>query len=137
MGKVKEKMLMDEYDVGTTKEYDHAFPMTQATLFEEMAYNGFKVTEYPLKNALGQDGNGVTAGNNFCSPSMTGTTSSAASKPETLILNGQAKPSITTKEKKVKAGQFTNAQNLEHQKKMQEALIKMHAFFIPEEEVPF
>src|SRR3990167_6628062 len=129
MGKVKTKMIMDEYDVGTTKEYDHAFPMTQATLFEEMAYNGYKVTEYPLKNALEQDGNGVKAGSNFYSPFMTGTTSFAASKPETLILNAKARPSITTKEKKATAGQYTNAQNIEHQKKMQEALVKMQAFF--------
>lgn len=129
MGKVKAKMIMDEYA--------QVFPMTQATLFEGMATYGYKIMEFPQKNVLEQDGNGQTVGNNFFSPSMTSTTSSAASKQETLILNGQAKPSITTKEKKVKAGQFTNAQNLEHQKKMQEALIKMQAFFGPEEEVPF
>ena len=41
--------------------------------------------------------------------SETGTGSSAVSKPETLILNGRAKPSITTKDKNPKVGLYTQA----------------------------
>ena len=137
MGKVKTMMIMDEYDVGTTKEYDHAFPMMQATLFAEPVNTGLQNTTFPPWKHLKLDGNGQTAGNNFFSPSMTEVTSSAASKPETLILNAQAKPSITTKEKKAKAGQFTNTQDTTVQEKLKKALAEIELFYATATPVPF
>ena len=131
MGKVKNQWTVD---TGVNDQY---YQMTQATLFEEPVGNGLGNTTLPPWKPLEQDGNGAVAGNNFFSPSMTEVTSSAASKPETLILNAQAKPSITTKEKKAKAGQFTNTQDTTVQEKLEKALAEMELFYATETPVPF
>lgn len=131
MGKVK-AATMEKEDVW------FGFQPMQPTLFEETVGAGWTNMQLQLKKPLEQDGNGLTAGNIFFFPSTTGTTNSAVSKPETLILNGQAKRNTTTKEKSPKAGQFTNAvQAFEHQLKMQEALMKMQLAFGPDEPVAF
>lgn len=131
MGKVKNQWTVD---TGVNDQY---YQMTQATLFEEPVENGLINTTFPPWKHLELDGNGQTAGNNFFSPSMTEATSSAASKPETLILNAQAKPSITTKEKKAKAGQFTNTLDHVVQEKLKKALAEMELFYALQTPVPF
>ncbi len=104
MSKIKEQMMKEEYD--------QAFQMIQTQLFEELVQTGSPNTEFPPLNPYALGGGGPKAGNNFSSPSMTKTTSSAASKPETLTLNAQARRNTTTKEKSLKAGQYTKAHKL-------------------------
>lgn len=100
MSKIKEKML--------TEGFYPDFQMMQKQLFEDLVQNGSPNTEFPPLSPYALGGGGQKAGNSSSSPSMTKTTSSVVSKPETLILNAQAGQNTTTKEKSLKAGPSIN-----------------------------
>ena len=121
MGKVKEKMLMEEYD--------QAFPEMQTAPFVDGVWPGLVNTTFPLKSLFEQDGNGLNNGNNSSSPSMTKKESSAVSKPETLIFNAQAKRNTTTKEKKAKTGQYINVTDIQAKVEIAAALQKMQDYY--------
>lgn len=101
MSKIKNAMM----------DYDNAvFQQMQKQLFEELVQHGSPNTEFKPLNPYALGGAGQKVGNNFFSPSTTQQESSAVSKQETLILNAQARPSISTKAKKPKAPPSTVAQ---------------------------
>ncbi|MFZ2190127.1 MAG: hypothetical protein WAV48_05065 [Candidatus Magasanikiibacteriota bacterium] len=89
------------------KEFDLVFQQMQKQLFEELVQTGSPNTEFKPLNPYALGGGGPKAGNNYFSPLTTPKDTSAASKRETLILNAQARPSITTKAKKPKATPYT------------------------------
>lgn len=102
MNKFKEQMM--------GKGLNPDFQMMQKALFEDMVENGSPNIEFPPLSPFALGGDGLKAGNNFFSPSTTRATGSVASKPETLILNAQARQNTTTKEKKLKATPYTPPQ---------------------------
>ena len=97
MGKLKNMMMENEY----------ASQMMQQTLWTEEDVNGLLSMDYQQLTQLRQDLSGLLNGNNSLCPSMEKTTNLSVSKPKTLILNEQAKPSITMLGRRPNHGQYT------------------------------
>jgi hypothetical protein len=89
MGKVKKQMMDNEWFSQTI----------QQPLWTAEQLNGLVNTISQYRKDYKQVFDGLPSGNNSSCQS-TATEKSVVSKPKTLILNGQARPSITTSETK-------------------------------------
>ena len=86
MGKVKDRLMTLEW----------YFQQTQQKPLTDEHWNGYESIVFLESKQFEQVCNGLLDGNNSSCPSTTETTNSVASKPKTLIINGQAKQNITT-----------------------------------------